>query len=259
LVREGQILGEADSISFGRTSEATEAIERALAIARDLARRDATDFASQFRVFNAETKLAGIVGRDQPARAAALYDDALGRLAPMAANASNMRNQAEALAASVYPLLRLGRRAAARKRLDAAFECLRALQQYPAEKIELGSVADQTVRASAEYEAADGRVPDGAARYEELICQALAAGPRAETSLEDALSLSRLYASAARLERLAGHPGMAASLETRRTELWQRWNSRLPDNTFVQQWVGQALPPARTGGKFPGVRKRAGA
>src|SRR6201999_468340 len=60
LIREGQILGEDESISLGRWQEAVECIERAMKIAEDLARRDADDFLSHHRVVFAETKLAGI-------------------------------------------------------------------------------------------------------------------------------------------------------------------------------------------------------
>jgi tetratricopeptide (TPR) repeat protein len=235
LIREGQILGEEESISLGRTEEAVECIERALKIAGDLARRDANDFLSQKRVFSAETKLAGILGRRQPARAAGLYDDALNRLTRMTANAGTARNEVETLAASVYPLLRLGRRTAARKRLDAAFERLSALKQYPSESVKLGSPPEKAVRALAEYQAAEGHVKDGAALYEKLLCQILATHPPAETNLESALDLSTLYAAAARLERIAGEHETASSLEMCRRELWQHWNSRLPGNVFIQQ------------------------
>jgi tetratricopeptide (TPR) repeat protein len=238
LIREGQILGEKESISLGRTREGAECIERALRIAAELARRDATDFSSQHRVFFAEAKLAGIVGSVQPARAAALYDDAMHRLSQMTANAATSRNEAETLAASVVPLLRLGRRAEARKRLDAAFDRLRSLKQYPAETVKLGSPADKTMRMLAEYEAADGRTKHGASLYEQLVRQIVATNPNAETNLENATDLSTLYSAAARLERLAGQKKQASSLETRRLTLWQRWDAKLPNNAFIQGQIG---------------------
>jgi tetratricopeptide (TPR) repeat protein len=234
LVRQGQILGEDDSISLGRTSEAAECIERALGIAGELARRDATDFTSQHRVFFADTKLAGMLGRVQPARAVGLYDDALQHLGRMTANASTPRNRAETLAASVYPLLKLGRRAEARKRLDEALALLGRLKEYPSEKIELGSTADQTIRALAEYEAADGRTNHAAALYEDLLRQTAATNPNTETNLEKAVDLSTLYGAAAHVERLAGRKEQASGLEKLRLTLWQHWDVRLPHNAFIQ-------------------------
>jgi len=240
LIREGQILGEDESISLGRSQEAAECIERAMKIAEDLARRDADDFLSHNRVVFAETKLAGILSRTHPVRAAELYDDGLRRLAQIGPNASTARNEAETLAASVYPLLQLGRRAEARKRLDGAFEHLGRLKQYPAEKIELGSLADKTLRAQAEYEAADGRTMHGAALYEELLGRIDATNPKVETNLEDAVDLSAHYSAAARLERLAGHHQVAANLEARRLTLWEGWNARFPNNDFIRQQVGSS-------------------
>ena len=240
LIREGQILGEDDSINLSRPQDAAECIEKALKISQDLARRDANDFLSQNRVFFAEAKLAGILGRTQPARATDLYDDALRRLAQITDNGSTMRNEAETLAASVYPLLRLGRRAEARSRLDRAFGRLSTLKQYPAAKIELGSAAEETMRALVEYEAAEGRVKHGAALYEELLRQVLASHPEPETNLEDAVELSSLYGGAAHLEHLAGQDELASDLETRRLALWQHWKVILPNNAFVQHQIGNA-------------------
>ncbi len=240
LIREGQILGEDKSINLGRPQDAMASIEKALKISEDLARRDANDFLSQNRVYFAEAKLAGILGRIQPARAADLYDDALHRLAQITANGSTMRNEAETLAASVYPLLRLGRRVEAHSRLDRAFDLLRTLKQYPAAKIELGSAAEETMRALADYEAADGRVKHGAALYEELLRQVLGSHPHPETNLEDAVDLSSLYGGAARLERLAGQDEFASDLETRRLTIWRHWNVSLPNNAFIRYQVETA-------------------
>jgi tetratricopeptide (TPR) repeat protein len=240
LIREGQILGEDESINLGRPQDAAECIERALKISEDMARRDANDFLSQNRLYFAEAKLAGILGRTQPARSAELYDDALRRLAQITANGSTMRNEAETLAASVYPLLRLGRRADARSRLDRAFDLLRTLKQYPAAKVELGSAAEETMRALAEYEAADGRVKHGTALYEELLRQVLSGHPEPETNLEDAVEISSLYGGAAHLERLAGQDKLASDLETLRLTLWQHWNVTLPNNAFVRHQIENA-------------------
>jgi tetratricopeptide (TPR) repeat protein/tRNA A-37 threonylcarbamoyl transferase component Bud32 len=235
LIREGQILGEDQAISLSRPEEAIAFLEQGRRIGWDFARRDEGDFGSQHRVFFADTRLAGILRHSDAARASALYDEALGRLAAVAANGSAARDEAETLAASVYPLLQLGRRDEARKRLDGALERLRQLDQYPARQIELGSPADYTLRALAEYEAACGHVRDGAARYEELLRLVEAAGSEAETSLEDAVTLSELYGAASRLERRAGRTNPAARLEAQRLRLWQDWDAKLPGSIFVHR------------------------
>jgi tRNA A-37 threonylcarbamoyl transferase component Bud32/tetratricopeptide (TPR) repeat protein len=240
LLREGQILGEDQSINLNRPEEAVACIQRSLKLGEGLAGRDSSDFQSQYRVFLAESKLAGILRHTEPGRASALYEDALHRLAGPTASEATLRDETEALAASVYPLLELGRRAEARQRLDGALERLRRLNRYPAKQIELGSPADDTLRALAEYDAEEGSVNRGAARYEELLRLVFAGHPEFETSLEDAVELSNLYSAAARLERRAGKTKQAAGLETRRLSLWQHWDTRLPNNTFVRRQLESA-------------------
>ncbi len=240
LIREGQILGEDQAISLNRPREAAKSIRVALKIGEDFALRDPTDFQSQYRVFTAETKLAAILRLSQPASALAMYDDSLRRLAGAAANAGTPRNEAVALAASVDPLLRLGRRAEARERLDSALDRLRRIGQYPAAQIELGSPADQTLRALAEYEAAsDPR--RGAARYEELLRLVAAANPKPESSLDDAVKLSGIYGAAARVYRMDRDAAHARDIEARRLNLWQQWDRRLPSNSFVRRQLEESL------------------
>jgi tetratricopeptide (TPR) repeat protein len=235
LIREGQILGEDQAISLNRPEEAAECLQRALEIARRFAQQDASDFASHYRVYTAETKLAGILRHTDPSRSLELYDDGLRQITAASANAGAIRNEAETLAASVYPLLRLGRRAEARKRLDAAFERLRRLKQYPSGQIAPGSLADYTLRALAEYEAAGGRFQAASDGYQELVRLILAGNPQPATSLEDAVDLSNLYTAAARVHRRAGRPGFASDLQTRRLELWQSWSVKLSHSAFVRR------------------------
>ena len=240
LIREGQILGEDQAISLNRPQDAIACLQRALKLGEDFARRDPGDFQSQYRVFSAETKLAGIVRHTDPARAVEMYDDGLRRLAGAKANAGTLRNETGALAASVYPLLRLGRRAEARKRLDAAFDRLSRLKQYPAEQVELGSPADDTLRALAEYEANGGNFRRGAELYGDLLRMVLAGDPKPETLLQDAVELSDLYQAAAPVYRRARLMDTAASLDTRRQELWSHWDTRLPHNEFVRRQMQSA-------------------
>jgi serine/threonine protein kinase len=239
LMREGQILGEDEAISLNQPQAAVKSIQRALEIGEDFARRDRSDFQSQYRVFSAETKLAAIFRHTDPARALAMYDDGLRRLALTAANAGTVRNEITTLAASSGPLLRLGRRAEARRRLDAAFVRLGRLNLYPAGRIELGTPAADALRAQAAFEAAvDAR--RGAALYEELLRLVLAANPKSETSLEEALDLSIIYADAAAVHRRAGQSDLAAGFEARRLNLWQLWDHKLPNNPFVQSQLESA-------------------
>ncbi|MBN9662501.1 MAG: serine/threonine protein kinase [Acidobacteria bacterium] len=233
LVREGQILGEDDAISLGRTKEAEASLTRAFTIADGFARRDPKEHLSRHRAFYAEVRLAGIVRHSQPRRALEIYDDALKHLEGTKENAGWLRDQATTLAASVDPLLSLGEYAEARQRIDTVFAHLGALKQYPAKSIELGSEAMQGLEAKARYEARTGKPRRGAEIYKELLDGVLASKPKAEVSLPDAVELSNLYRDSARVHREAGQEEEAASLESRRLALWQSWDAKLPKNPFV--------------------------
>jgi hypothetical protein len=244
LIREGQILGEVEGISLNRPAEAIAPLEHALKIGEEFARRDANDFQSQYRVYSAETRLAAILRQSNPARAAGLYDDALHRLVGANANGGTLRNEAMALAASTYPLVKLGRRAEARKRLDAAFDRLSRLKEYPAQPIETGSPAADTLVALAEYESSGGNRRRAAEIYSELLnLIASAAKPKENDFLQDAVEMSNIYARAVRAFRRAGQTAAAAAVEERRLRLWQDWDRKLPGNAFVRRQLAAARLP----------------
>jgi tetratricopeptide (TPR) repeat protein len=240
LIRQGQILGEDKAISLNRPEEAVACFERARRIGEDFAQRDSGDFQSQYRVFLAESKSAAIVRHASPARALALYDDGLRRLSGVRQNSGTLRNEVTTLAASTDPLLRLGRRDEARNRLESAFRLLRRSDHYPAAQIELGSPADITLRAQAEYEVSGGNVTRGAAVYEELLRLVAASNPKPETRLQDAMELSNIYQAAASVYRRAGRMDIAGFHARRRLDLWTGWNRRLPNSTFVLRELEEA-------------------
>jgi tetratricopeptide (TPR) repeat protein len=230
LIRQAQVLGDGDSVSLGRPDEAAEVLERALRIARELADHDANDFSRQSRLVYTEITLASILRHGNPRRSLDLYEDASRRLDGVRHNAGTPRREIAVLAGSVDPLLRLGRSAEARKRLDAAFARLAEIHLYPAAEIELGGEADRALRALAACEAAAGNVP----RAVEILQQILR-GARPVKSLSDAQALSILYTSASELRRRAGEPARAAELAAERVKLWRYWTARLPHSAFVRQ------------------------
>ena len=140
-----------------------------------------------------------------------------------------------ALAGSSYPLVRLGRSNEARQRLDSAFDRLRQLKLYPEARIGPGSVADRVLSARADFEAAQGRTVQAIDIYEELLGKVMLSEPAPETSLTDAIQLSRLYAAMGGLNRRMGRDDRASALEARRLDLWRRWDTRLPNNAFVRR------------------------
>ncbi len=233
LCTEGEVLGEDDAISMGRSREAAGQFGRAYRIATDLARLDVNESQIRFSVATYGIRLAGIVRHSDPRRALAIYDEVLRHSAEIKNNPRARRDETRALARSTYPLRQLGRSGEARRRLDAAFTRLRELKLYPAEQTNPSSEAVDTLRALAEYEAGKGDIKRGIGIYQQLLGWILASKPKPESRLSDALDLSNIYLAKSRLHRRAGQTDAASALEARRVELWRHWERKLPNNPFV--------------------------
>lgn len=233
LWREGLILGEEGRISLGRTDEAIDVLQWAFDTIEGWARQDADDAMSRGLFASAGRELGDILRRRDPRRALAIYDRALVRLGEVKDNAKARRDEVELWVGSAAPLQALGRSADARQRLDTAFARLRQLGLYPTNGIELGSEADTSLRALADYEAETGNVARAIETYQQLLDGVQAAAPAPETSLTDAADLSRLYGSMALLHRRVGQADVASELDARRLQVWQHWDTKLPNNPFV--------------------------
>jgi tetratricopeptide (TPR) repeat protein len=244
LIREGEVLGQDEGISLGRTAEAQVPLQQAFDLLEGIVHKDPANSSSRTRLATAGVDLGDLLRHTDPKRAVAIFDETLLHLGEVKNNVDARRNEIDALTDSTYPLRRLGRTAEARRRLDAAFARLRQLHLYPAERIELGERADLALRARADLDAGTGNVARASAIYQELLQQVLAGGPKPETDLADAVDLSNLYRAAAEVQRRAGRPGLASSLAARRAGLWREWSARLPQNEFVRRQLDAALRPA---------------
>jgi len=240
LSREGRILGEDDVVSMGRYQEAVVPLARAFAIAETGAREDVSDADSRGQVGTTGLVLADVLRHLDSRRALSVYDQILASLGRIPNNPRARLQEVQALAGSSYPLVRLGRSTEARQRLDSAFDRLRQLKLYPAARIGPGSVADRVLSARADFEASQGRMAQAVDIYEELLGQVMLSEPAPETSLTDAIQLSRVYAAMGGLNRRIGRDERASALEARRLELWRRWDARLSNNAFVRRQLDAA-------------------
>jgi serine/threonine protein kinase len=234
LIYQAHVLGEANAVSMDRYKEAVASWDRAFKISDEYVHQDPNDSTSRDRLVSG-IELADVLREWDPAGALTYYDHTLRHLAEIQNNARFRRAEVVALAGSSYPLRRLGRTAEARLRLDGAFERLSKLQLYPAARIDLGSEADIALRALADHEADTGNVPRAIEIYLKLTELIMAAKPKPEASLTDALRLSHIDLALAALHRRAGRPELASDLDMRRTQLWQSWNQKLPNNAFVRR------------------------
>jgi hypothetical protein len=148
--------------------------------------------------------LANALRHSDSRRALDVYDHTLRHLAEVKNNSSFRRFEVSALVGSTYPLRRLGCVIEARQRLDAAFERLSQLKLYPSPQVKLGSEADDTLRALADYKAGNGSFPRAIEIYRKLLEQIQAAKPDPQLRLEDALVCR---ASTGPRLRSSGRPG----------------------------------------------------
>jgi tetratricopeptide (TPR) repeat protein len=233
LIIRGEILGEENALSFGRSADAIESLDRAFRLADEFVHQDPVDEMVRSRVANAATVMGAILRTSDPSRALDIYDHTLRHIAEIKDNTSFRRFEVSLLGGSSYALQRLGRSTEARQRLDAAFERLKTLQLYPAEKIKLGSEADEALRALADFEAGAGNLPRAIEIYQELSSKILASKPDAESYLADAVRLSGIFREQSILDRRAGQTERALTLDAHLRDLWQQWDRKLPNNAFI--------------------------
>jgi len=248
LARQGEILGKDNGVSLGRRDEAIVPLERAFQLSDDYVHQDPNDSNSRIRLSLTGIALADILRHSDAPRAVVVYDHVLRHLAEIQNNSRFRRDEVKALAGSSYPLQRLGRSAEARQRLDAAFSRLSQLKLYPAEQIPLGSEPDEAVRALADYEAGNGNLSQAIEICEKHLGQIIAAKPKPESNLRDAVDLSRLYTSMAVIYRRSGRADSAAALDTRRLDLWRQWARKLPNNPFVLRQIAATSARVRPEG-----------
>jgi len=219
-------------------------LERAFTIVDRYVHEDPNNQVTRGRLAAAGLGLAAILDNSDAPRALAVYDHILRHMSEIKDNSSARRFEVSALAGSTYPLRQLGRPAEAQQRLGLAFERLRQLKAYPAEKIKPSSEAAVTLRAMADLEASTGNAGKAIEIYESLLDRILASGSNSETNLMDATELSRIYAALTTLNRRAAHVDLASAWEVRRLQLWQRWDRKLPHNVFVSEQLGTVNPPS---------------
>jgi tetratricopeptide (TPR) repeat protein len=241
LLREGLILGERDAVSLGRPAEAAAVLRRALDLNEELARKDPADSVSRGRVGTSARELGDILRDRDPRRALDVYELGIRREGQVPASMAALRERAELLAKSSYPLRRLHRASEAEARIDAALAILREIKDYPAARIQLGGPVYSVVRAEADHLSDSGKPGPALEIYRELLYKASDAD--ASASLQDAARVSQVLEAMAVLNRRVGQTDAAAQLASRRLELWQSWDQNLPNNSYIHRQVEAARRP----------------
>ncbi len=231
--RQGQILGSDEGVSLGREAEAIEPLETAYRLMEQAASKDPNDSTSRDRLSNAALQLGDILRHRDPARALAVFDQAIARQRELPGNRLARRQEERLLARSSYALRQLQRDAEARERINTALKLLQASKEYPAKIAELGEPLELVLRAKADHQAETGNLEQAIQTYRGLLDLVAASKPHPLEDLRQANDLSRIYLRLARCYREAKQPGEAARFSRMRADLWAAWDRKLPSNPFI--------------------------
>jgi serine/threonine protein kinase len=244
LRTEGMILGKQDAEpSLGRTREALAAFQRGMDIGEELAKMDPIDYMSRRTVANQALEIGNILRHSDPQKALAVYDHALARLREAKTSVSSQLYSADLLAESSYAARWSGQDDEARRRIGEAFQSLRDAHQYPADTVEPMGRSDHVLRAAADEYAETGQTAEAIAAYQELLDKLMAWKPDLQNDLRDATCISRTWTALAGLLRRSGRTAEAERLEAQRTDLWNHWNSKLPNAQFLlRQSLSKVTP-----------------
>jgi tetratricopeptide (TPR) repeat protein len=243
LLREGLILGEEDAANLNRPAEAIDLFQKALDLTEEIARKDPHDSASRGRVGTSARELGKILVDRDPPRALKVLDLGIRRLREAGNSLNTRRELAVLLAKSAYALRRLGRASEGQARIDTALEILKNTKDYPSERVRIGGPVYWVLRSLADYQAESGDPNQALTTYEQLLDEIMAANPDPLNDLRDAPKLSRIYESLLVLYRRTGNPAKAAEMKARRVELWQHWQQKIPNNTYVSRQLNAATGP----------------
>jgi serine/threonine protein kinase len=252
LLTEGLILGKTDGEpSLERYHEALALIQQGMEIGEELASKDSSDFLSRYTLANTSVQFANILRHEDPSKALAIYDHALARLREVKPNASSQLVEADLLAVSSYAARWIGRGEDAQERIKDAFQPLRDLHLYPADKVEPMSEAEDALKAQADDYAETGQVIKAIGAYQELLAKLMAWKPDVENDLRDATCIARTWTGLAILLRRTGRADDAAQLEKQRAELFSHWKTKLPNGDFL---IRQSLRQTRRSSTSPITR-----
>ena len=232
--RQGLVLGDANSVSWGRTADALSPFQKAFDLVYQASLRDPLDASTRDRVGTAGVSLADALVSTDAAAALEIYNRTLTQLRQGSEQSARLR-ESKTLSHSSYALRALKRFPEAKARIDAAFALLRALPDYQEHIGLIGGEWDDATRAQAdlslELHHAD------AAHAELLDCyqRLLERKPNPQTDLVHATALSRLYLAIEAVDAPLKLADEMARFEDLRLALWRGWRAKLPNNWYVQQ------------------------
>jgi tetratricopeptide (TPR) repeat protein len=232
----GRVLGDADGPSLGRLDDAIAAFDRGLAIGRAVLASDTKENLARNNHALGAWRLGDAIRTLDPARALALYDEAIAVLrGTPGGNFNRDVPLVNILAESTLPLRQLHRDREARERLDEAKRLAEPYRKTPSLASLL--VDDPISRAEADWALALRR-PSDAVSWHRTFVTALEsikeAGADPRTELTSAFVASRRYRLLTEALMAAGQTEEAAAVVAKRDELVQFWKHKLPGSPYVE-------------------------
>jgi tetratricopeptide (TPR) repeat protein len=240
LGREGKILGAISGLSLNRPADAAVVLHKAFGVLEEWRQSEPENNWTRLLFGSLGRELADILRARDPERALAIYDYSLRRVREVSDNPEARRAEAELLAASTHALQRLKRTRQAGERVAAALRLLEEINDYPADRIAPHSAAYEAVRASGHHLSETGQTEQALKVYEDLLGKVIASQIDAHNDLRHALALSDIYGSVAALHGRAGRSGRAQEFAELQTDLWRRWDRKLPNNGIVRRQLASA-------------------
>lgn len=232
LIRLGSVLGEDESVSLGRGSEALQPLMEAFGLAEEWVAKDPNDVSSRDRVVKLSRVIGDILRHTDAAKALDIYDRGIASARAMH-NISGKRDEARLLAKTARPLRKLGRTDEAGRRIEAAFEILREMGVYPPPPGGFSPEMDGVVRCQAEHQLETGRAGFARQTYEQWM-QWVEERKIVPVTLAEVFDMARFYREAGAAYVALGMQAEAAKLDERRRQLWAEWDRKLPGNQFIR-------------------------
>lgn len=232
---EGLLLGEDGGVNLNRPQEAAVLFQEAVNALEESVKNEPKNYQDRIALAEPGLYLGNVLRLSNPGRALDVYDKTLIRIREVPNDITARRKEACLLASSSYAARRIHHEKDAKDRIEAAFRLLRETKDYPSEKIKPGSEADTAIRALADHYAATGQPDKAIEVYQDLRRKIIASDSDPQNDLLNAAHVSQLDASLATLLRRVRRTDEAVTLDRNRTELWRHWDSKLPNNPFVQR------------------------
>jgi hypothetical protein len=119
---------------------------------------------------------------------------------------------------------------------------LRDTNAYPADRVVPGGEVESVLRSWADHLTDTNQLQQAAGTYQELLDKVIASRPDPQNDLRDATALVAHLRVPRRSSRAKQTPELGpCAMSSRRIELWQGWNGKLPHNPFVRRQLELAV------------------